>query len=140
LGRLTMVVATMLGVIFASLNLDILVMLVFVGALWGAIVFPVIASFYWNRVTNSAFTGAVVSALVLFTMIRFEVIPMEGAIAVFFEIIAAVGAGVVIGLMTFAYFPRTVAVGVGLVTATVLAPLCIGFLRDYIVLLSSLTA
>src|SRR3546814_9735434 len=34
-GRATMVVATMLGVIFASLRLDILVMLVFVGALWG---------------------------------------------------------------------------------------------------------
>ena len=37
----------MVGVIFASLKLDILVMLVFVGALWGAIVFPVIVSFYW---------------------------------------------------------------------------------------------
>jgi len=45
----------MVGVIFASLKLDILVMLVFVGALWGAIVFPVIVSFYWDRVTNKAF-------------------------------------------------------------------------------------
>lgn len=32
-GRATMVVATMIGVVFASLRLDILVMLVFVGAL-----------------------------------------------------------------------------------------------------------
>src|SRR3546814_1190314 len=61
-GRATMVVATMLGVVFASLRLDILVMLVFVGALWGAIVFPVIVSFYWDRVTNKAFTTSVLCA------------------------------------------------------------------------------
>ncbi|WP_046861661.1 sodium:solute symporter family protein [Microvirga massiliensis] len=139
-GRLTMIVATMVGVIFASLNLDILVMLVFVGALWGAIVFPVIASFYWDRVTNSAFTGAVVSALVLFTIVRFELVPIDGVTAVFFEVVAAVGAGVVIGLMTFAFFPRTAAIVVGVATAVVLAPLCVGFLRDHIVLLSSLTS
>jgi Na+/proline symporter len=140
LGRLTMVVATMVGVIFASLNLDILVMLVFVGALWGAIVFPVIASFYWERVTNSAFTGAVVGALALFTIVRFELVPIEGATAIFFEIVAAIGAGVVIGLMTFAFFSRTAAIVVGIVTALVLVPFCVGFLRDYVVLLSSLTA
>src|SRR5690554_2513350 len=48
-GRVTMIVATMVGIIFASFALDILVMLVFVGALWGAIVFPVIASVFWDR-------------------------------------------------------------------------------------------
>ena len=40
-GRLTMIAATAAGIIFASFSLDILVMLVFVGALWGAIVFLV---------------------------------------------------------------------------------------------------
>ena len=49
-GRITMIVATVAGLIFASFSLDILVMLVFVGALWGAIVFPVIVSCYWDRV------------------------------------------------------------------------------------------
>ena len=34
IGRVTMIVATMVGIIFASFALDILVMLVFVGALW----------------------------------------------------------------------------------------------------------
>lgn len=53
-GRLTMVLATMLAMIFASMKLDILTMLIFVGALWGAIVFPVIASLYWERITNAA--------------------------------------------------------------------------------------
>src|SRR5690606_17268392 len=44
IGRTAMIVATVLGMILASMSFDILVMLVFVGALWGAIVFPVIAS------------------------------------------------------------------------------------------------
>lgn len=139
-GRATMVVATMLGVVFASLRLDILVMLVFVGALWGAIVFPVIISFYWDRVTNKAFTTAVASAVILFAVARFELIPIEGLVAVFFEICASAGAGVVIGLMTFAFFNRHIAIGMALLVAVGSLPFSIGFLRDYAVLLSSLTA
>ena len=139
-GRLTMIVATMVGVIFASLKLDILVMLVFVGALWGAIVFPVIVSFYWNRVTNRAFTTSVVAAVVLFTLVRFELVPMTGAIAVFFELCAAVGTGVVLGLMVFAFFNRYLAIGVGILATLAMIPLGVGFLRDYTVLLGSLTS
>jgi Na+/proline symporter len=139
-GRATMVVATMLGVVFASLRLDILVMLVFVGALWGAIVFPVIISFYWDRVTNKAFTTAVASAVILFAVARFELIPIEGLVALFFEICASAGAGVVIGLMTFAFFNRHIAIGMALLVAVGSLPFSIGFLRDYAVLLSSLTA
>src|SRR5690606_37415855 len=77
-GRMTMIIATMVGLILASLALDILVMLVFVGALWGTIVFPVIASCYWPRVTNQAFTWAVLGGMVLFTIVRFEFVPMNG--------------------------------------------------------------
>ncbi|MFW7342097.1 sodium:solute symporter family protein [Pollutimonas sp. H1-120] len=139
-GRATMVVATMLGVVFASLRLDILVMLVFVGALWGAIVFPVIVSFYWNRVTNKAFTSSVVAAVLLFTTARFELVPLEGIVAVFFELCASLGAGVVIGLMAFAFFNRRIAIAVGVGAALVSMPFTVGFLRDYVVLLSSLTA
>ena len=101
---MTMIVATMIGVIFASLRLDILVMLVFVGALWGAIVFPVIVSFYWEKVTNRAFTTSVIAAVTLFTLVRFELLPLDGVIGIFFEIAASAGAGVVLGLMTFAFF------------------------------------
>ncbi len=139
-GRATMVIATMMGVVFASLRLDILVMLVFVGALWGAIVFPVIVSFYWDRVTNRAFTSAVVSAVALFTLVRFELIPMSGVIAVFFELMSGVGGGVVAGLMMFAFFGRNFAIFVGAVVAVVLSSYFVGFLRDYTVLLGSLTA
>lgn len=139
-GRVTMIVATMLGVIFASLQLDILVMLVFVGALWGAIVFPVIASFYWDRVTNKAFTTSVVVAVALFTVVRFELVEMTGVVALFFEFVASIGAAVVLGLMTFAFFSRNVAIVVAAISFLVMLVWSTGFLRDYAVLLASLTA
>ncbi|PLC53394.1 sodium:proline symporter [Pollutimonas nitritireducens] len=139
-GRATMIVATMLGVVFASLRLDILVMLVFVGALWGAIVFPVIISFYWNRVTNKAFTTSVICAVTLFTISRFQLIPIHGTVASFFEFCASVGAGVVVGLMTFAFFNRKISIIVGVAVIAGSLPYTLGFLRDYAVLLSSLTA
>ncbi|WP_312521253.1 sodium:solute symporter family transporter, partial [Stutzerimonas nitrititolerans] len=98
-GRLTMITATLIGVIFASMKLDILSMLIFVGALWGAIVFPVIASLFWNRVTNTAFTSAVAVAFLMFVVTRFELVSLHGAMALFFELLATLGGGVVIGLM-----------------------------------------
>lgn len=139
-GRITMIVATMMGVIFASLKLDILVMLVFVGALWGAIVFPVIASFFWQRVTNEAFTISVLLALFLFTLVRFELIPLNGGIALFYEVIAAIGAGVVIGLMIFGFSSHRIAIIVGSLVTLLLLPYFIGFLRHYTILLGSLTS
>jgi len=139
-GRMTMVVATTLGVIFASLKLDILSMLIFVGALWGAIVFPVIASLYWNRVTNSAFTSAVAIAFLLFVVARFELIAIQGSVALFFEVIAALGGAVVIGLMVFGFFGYRAGLVAGAIVACVMLYFSIDFLRDYIVLLSSLTA
>lgn len=139
-GRACMVLATMMGVIFATLRLDILVMLVFVGALWGAIVFPVISSFYWNRVTNRAFTWAVLSAVVLFTIVRFELIPITGAVAVFFELSSSIGGGVVIGLMAFAFVRARIAIAIGVLAALCMMPFFLGHLRDYLVLAGSLTA
>ena len=140
LGRLTMIVATAAGLILASFSLDILVMLVFVGALWGAIVFPVIASCYWSRVTNAAFVWAVIGGLMLFTVVRFELLPMSGAIGGFFELIAAIGGGVVLGLMAFGFLGRTVGLIVGVLAAAACLYYFAGFLRDYTVLLGSLTA
>ncbi|MCX5590048.1 sodium:solute symporter family protein [Alcaligenes endophyticus] len=139
-GRACMVLATMLGVVFASLRLDILVMLVFVGALWGAIVFPVISSFYWHRVSNRAFTTSVISAVILFTIVRFELVPITGVIAVFFEVCSAIGGGVVIGLMAFAFLRARIAIVIGVIAAFVMLPFFIGQLRDYLVLAGSLTA
>lgn len=139
-GRMTMIVATMIGVVFASLKLDILVMLVFVGALWGAIVFPVIMSFYWNRIDNRAFTTAVAAAVSLFVLARFELVPMTGWIAIVFEILATIGGGVVIGLMAFGFFGRIAGFVFGAIAFLLLLPASLGFLREYTVLLSSLTA
>lgn len=139
-GRVTMIVATMLGIIFASLRLDILIVLVFVGALWGAIVFPVIASFYWDRVNNRAFSWAVAVAVGLFCLTRFELIPLTGVIGYLFEAIALVGAGVVTGLMAFGFFGRRVAFVVGGATILGLSTIVFGGLRDYIPLISALVA
>lgn len=140
IGRLTMIAATLIGVILASFSMDILIMLVFVGALWGAIVFPVIASCFWSRVTNTAFTAAVVAGLVMFCVARFELLPMVGVTAGLFELLAAVGGGVVLGLMAFGFCGRRVGLIVGALSAIVLAYFFIGFLQDYTVLMASLMA
>lgn len=140
IGRLTMIVATLIGVILASFSMDILIMLVFVGALWGAIVFPVIASCFWDRVTNTAFTSAVIAGLVMFCVARFELVPMVGVTAGLFELLAAVGGGVVLGLMAFGFCGRRVGLVFGTLCAIVLAYFSVGFLRDYTVLLASLMA
>ncbi len=140
IGRITMILATLIGVILASFSMDILIMLVFVGALWGAIVFPVIASCFWNRVTNVAFTSAVAAGVLLFCIARFELLALTGAVAVVFELLASVGGGVVLGLMAFGFFGHRAGVIAGTLAALVLAWFAVGFLRDYTVLLASLTA
>lgn len=140
IGRVTMIVATMVGIIFASFALDILVMLVFVGALWGAIVFPVIASVFWDKVTNAAFTWSVVIAMIMFCLVRFELIPLTGAIAYFFEFISSIGAAVVIGLMAFAFLGIRLGVIFAIVTGVASMYYTADFLRDYTVLMASLTA
>lgn len=140
IGRLTMVAATMIGIVFASFSLDILVMLVFVGALWGAIVFPVIASCFWNRVTNRAFTSAVTAGLLMFCIARFELVPMTGAMAVLFELLASIGGGVVVGLMVFGFLGTRAGFVAGIIAGVTLMFFATGFLREYTVLLSSLVA
>ncbi|WP_338371998.1 sodium:solute symporter family transporter, partial [Enterococcus faecium] len=77
-GPLTMIGATAAALCFASMQFNILDLLVFVGAMWGALVFPVIASFYWARVTNAAFSIAVIAALAAFLPVRFEWISLSG--------------------------------------------------------------
>ncbi|AMN49260.1 sodium:proline symporter [Psychrobacter sp. P2G3] len=139
-GRSTMIVATAAGLIFASFKLDILVMLVFVGALWGAIVFPVIASVFWNRVTNVAFTTSVIAALIFFCIARFELIPITGVTALFFEVMASVGGAVVIGLMVFGFLGRKMGMGAAVITLILMLIYATGFLRQYMILVASLTA
>ncbi|MGN5240405.1 sodium:solute symporter family protein [Rhodococcus sp. SJ-3] len=139
-GRATMVLATAAAVGFASMRLNILDLLVFVGALWGALVFPVIASFYWGKVTNKAFTSSVVLALALFLPVRFEWIAMDGAVGYLVDIVSVIGVGVIAGLMAFGFFGLRVARVVGVVAALIAAPFSIGFLHDYAVLSASLVA
>ncbi len=139
-GRATMVIATGAALYFAGARMNILDLLVLVGAIWGALVFPVIASFYWEKVTNKAFTVSVLAALALFFPVRFGWIPMDGAVGYVFDVIAVVGVGVVAGLMTFGFFGARPARIVGVIAALAVAPFAIGFLHDYAVLSGSLIA
>lgn len=140
IGRMTMIVATMLGILIATLKFDILSMLIFVGALWGSIVFPVIVSLYWDKVNARAFNWSVGLAFLSFLIVRFEWLPIQGMIALGFELIATLGIGVVLGLMTFGFFGKKVGLVVGILASIGFMPWTIGFLREYGTLLSSLTA
>ena len=140
IGRITMIVAITAGIFFAGSQLNILDLLVFVGALWGALVFPVIASFYWNRVTNAAFTVSVIVALAAFLPVRFEWIDLSGGLGIASDVLATIGIGVVLGLMAFGFFGKRVALIVGTVSTLAAAPFAIGFLHQYPVLSGSLVA
>ena len=139
-GRLSMVAATGAGLYFASGQLNILDLLVFVGALWGALVFPVLASFYWSKVTNRAFTVSVLAALAAFIPVRFGWIPMDGLTGYAFDTVSVVGIGVVLGLMMFGFFGLKPALLIGAAGAVISAPFVLGFLHDYEVLTGSLVA
>lgn len=140
IGRLTMVAATGLAMFFASNQFDILELLVLVGAIWGALVFPVIASFYWNKVTNMAFTVSVLAALAIFFPVRFEFIELQGWIALVSDLLASVGVGVIAGLMAFGFFGANVGRVVGVVVAIAVLPFGLGFLHTYPILSASLLA
>ena len=140
IGRLTMVGATAVALVFASMQLDILDMLVFVGALWGALVFPVIASFYWGKVTNAAFTVAVLAALALFIPIRFQLVDLGGVLGLAVDVLAIVGVGVIAGLMAFGFFGLRTGKVVGTVAAIVVTPFAFGAVHEYHVLSASLIA
>ena len=88
IGRITMIVAIGAGAVLATAQMNILDLLVFVGALWGCLVFPVIASFYWNRVTNVASRVGARRARGLPAGAFFLLIPLTGAWALFVEVLA----------------------------------------------------
>lgn len=139
-GRTTMIVATVAAVSFAALRLNILDLLVFVGALWGCLVFPVIASFYWSKVTNQAFTVSVLAALAAFLPVRFGWLPESGAVDLVVELLGVVGIAVVLGLMLFGFFGPKVGMVAGTVGALAMAPFAIGLIADYAALSGSLVA
>ena len=140
IGRITMILATVAALVFANIRFNILDLLVFVGALWGALVFPVIASFYWKKVTNSAFTVSVLVALAVFLPTRFGLIPDTGVAPWIIEALAVIGVGVVLGLMVFGFFGTRAALIIGGIAAVVSAPFVFNFLRDYDTLTASLVA
>ncbi|MFC4371634.1 sodium:solute symporter family protein [Citricoccus nitrophenolicus] len=144
-GRISMIVATGAALYFATAQFNILDLLVFVGALWGCLVFPVIASFYWPKVTNAAFTVGVLAALVAFLPVRFEWFAFTGFLGLSVEVLATIGIGVVLGIMAFGFFGLKPALWVGTIAVLAAAPFTIGGIitggmREYTVLSASLVA
>lgn len=139
-GRMTMIAATAAALYFASSRFNILELLVLVGAIWGALVFPVIASFYWPKVTNSAFTVSVLGALAAFFPVRFGLIELTGGVAIISDMIASIGVGVIVGLMAFGFFGIRSGVIAGTLALVAVLPFAIGFLHTYPVLTASLLA
>lgn len=140
IGRITMIAATGTAMYLASNQFNILELLVLVGAIWGALVFPVIASFYWGRVTNVAFTTSVLVALAAFFPIRFGYIELQGWVALLSDVLACVGIGVIAGLMAFGFFGGKVGRAVGVVVTLAVLPFGIGVLHTYPILTASLLA
>ncbi|HLR94553.1 MAG TPA: sodium:solute symporter family protein [Jiangellaceae bacterium] len=138
IGRITMIVATGLALYFATARFNILDLLVFVGAMWGCLVFPVIASFYWKKVTNAAFSVAVIVALAVFIPVRFSLLPTDGVMGLGIEALSIIGVGVILGIMAFGFFGMRTAVIVGATATVVMIPLGFNFLADYEVLSGSL--
>ena len=134
-GRLTMIVSAVAGMILATQKADILTLLVLVGAMWGAIVFPVIASFYWGKVTNKAFSWSVSITVICFFYIR-SLSGDFGALSLPLEIIAAVGAGVVIGLMVFAFFGEKM----GFISGLIVSAICFYYFPGWMSAYATLTA
>lgn len=140
IGRITMIIAMAAALYFATGKMNILDMLVFVGALWGTLVFPVIASFYWNRVSNVAFTVGTLSAMALFLPVRFSLIPSHPVTNTIIDVLAIIGVGVVIGLMAFGFFGLKPALWAGGIAIVAVTPFAFGAIHDYAVLSGSLVA
>lgn len=140
IGRVTMIVATATALYFATARFSILDLLVFVGAMWGCLVFPVIASFYWPKITNAAFTTAVLAALAVFLPVRFEWIPVDGVLGYGVELLSIIGIGVILGIMGFGFFGMRPAIVIAVVGMLAVLPFGFNFLRDYTVLTGSLVA
>lgn len=140
IGRITMIVATAAALYFATAKFSILDLLVFVGAMWGCLVFPVIASFYWKKMTNAAFTTSVLVSLVIFLPVRFEWISLDGFTGFGVELLSIIGIGVILGIMGFGFFGMRPAIIIGVVSMLAVLPFGFNYLRDYPVLAGSLVA
>lgn len=111
-GRLSMILVTAVAVAVALLRFDILALILFYGMIRAASVFPIAASIVWERVSNLAFSAAVVSGIAMGTAVRLGTIPgADGAstvtrtavAAVVVSALSAVGAATVAGALAFPF-------------------------------------
>ena len=80
------------------------------------------------------------AALAIFLPVRFQWIPLTGGWALFVELLAVLGVGVVLGIMAFGFFGLRPAIIVGAVATLAALPFGLFALRDYETLSGSLVA
>lgn len=93
-----------------------------------------------NLIPQMAATYLSPVLVALFLPIRCEWLPMTGATALAVVVLAVIGMGVVLGLMTFGFLGLKTAKIVAGVAIVAAAPFSIGFLHEYTVLSASLVA
>ncbi len=81
-----------------------------------------------------------VTALAIFLPVCLGWIPFGGVTVIFVDVLAAVGIGVVLGLMAFGFLGLKTAKMVAAAAVVLAAPFTIGFLHDYAVLSGWLVA
>jgi len=67
-------------------------------------------------------------------------VPLTGMSGLFFELLASIGGGVIIGLMVFGFLGRILGIIAAVAAMIAMLIFATDFLRDYTVLLASLTA
>lgn len=63
----------------------------------------------------------------MFLVARFELLEMQGLVALFFELCASIGGGVVIGLMAFGFLGKRAGFVLGALAFMAFAPFAFGF-------------
>lgn len=138
-GRVTMIFFAAFAVILATLQVSILTAIMILGAIWGATVFPIVASLYWEKVNNLAFTLGLLSGLIISVLVNLGAINMSTIHGSIVIVIAIIGAGVVIALLAFPYLGKAIAVVLGVITVVGMLPF-IAQLGQYQLLIGALSA
>jgi Na+/proline symporter len=151
-GRVVMIGATTIAVAVALPDPDILNLILFFGAIRAASVFPIAASIVWRRVSNAAFSTAIVVGIALAILADRGASTGDNAISFLsanlwlgavFIVFSSVGAGVMAGCLAYPFLRiriSTVAGAVVSIAVLVTQMVALPGLLTYASILSALTA
>lgn len=151
-GRLTMIAATAIAAWIASFHISILTLILFYGSVRAALVFPIASSLVSVRATRTGFIGGVLAGAVLGVAANFLAAPVGGGgsflshhlwLGIPFVLMCCLGAGTVLGCLSYPFAGQRIAVTLATVAAVVVAWLAFGHLESmlsYKSLVASLSA